>query len=1150
MRGLRVLLLGQGRLEFDGQALTRLMAVKHQALVFYLAAVGEPVPRSRLATLLWGEVDEAAARANLRVALTRLRRWLPEVLDIDGQRVGFAPGATVWVDWRELAAALRPDATAQARATAAAAWRGPLLDGIDVAGSDEFEHWLAQARQRAQRDAVALRRELLQQCEADGSIAEAIGHARGLLEIDEADEPAHMALMRLLAARGQRTAALAQYETCRAALVERLGARPSADCYALYTRIHAQTWPRADAPLAPSDPPPAARPAAGEGGETRSPPDARPAAGGGGESRATPDVRPPAIRLLGRSAELALLEERLSDPECRWLTITGPGGVGKTRLAEAAAAAFGPRFRQGTLWFSGRDEGGALRDAETLAQQVLERVGADRHERGALLLVLDNLETVAGARALAHLLQARVPGVTVLATSRTRVGGGQEWLLELGGLSLERGPEKLPASSPAARVFAANARRLAPDVDALAHADAVERICALVDGLPLALEMAAQSVRRDGVEAVAQRLAAGVPLVDPDRDADSRHHSIATVLEDSWALLDEAGRIAAIRLAWLPAEADVELAAAIGVDDAALALLRDHSWLKRTGGSRFALHPLQQDFLRRRTQASALQTEVREALVRHLLATLPAVEPFGDLSSESSGFTHTLASRAACSAPVLAEATAQLCADASADELARSTDRIVALLAAMDRQAEAAEVLATATARADLPRWQVAGWYLRRAELLNGIGASVAAQRAYVQGMRLAGLGDLEADAAPLAQTLRAFARVVGRRGWPPVGHPAREPFVRILLRGLVCLGGMLSFSQQPQPSVRAGVMANLVSRSGLGRAERQAARMSSAWGAALFGHPLVARRLASALERRRPITADRRLELFIAEGYAALKLALGQWAGLTEALDDAAIGWRALYAGRYEMEARSLAAKLAFYDGRLHEAWRRFGELTEAGMRRPGDAWRAWGPFGQAEVALCIGAPDPPEVTRLYERGVAVMTEMENIDAAYTLRRLGLAARLAWLRGDSDGAREAVLAGVAAANRIRYCGFWAHEGYAGLGDVLLALRRDEREHGGALPLLDAAWRALQPALDAHVLRFPPAKALGERLRGEQALDDGDFAAGRAALERAVAMAEAQGMRVELARACQALARGARDDRWGQRAHRLWQAMRTASAAA
>src|SRR6478609_8756915 len=106
VQGLRVLLLGQGRLELDGQALTRLLAPKQQALLFYLAAVGGSVARTKLAAMLWSELDEASARSNLRGALSRLRRWLPELLLVDAQQIGLAPGAAWEVDLHALTQAM------------------------------------------------------------------------------------------------------------------------------------------------------------------------------------------------------------------------------------------------------------------------------------------------------------------------------------------------------------------------------------------------------------------------------------------------------------------------------------------------------------------------------------------------------------------------------------------------------------------------------------------------------------------------------------------------------------------------------------------------------------------------------------------------------------------------------------------------------------------------------------------------------------------------------------------------------------------------------------------------------------------------------------------------------------------------------------
>jgi DNA-binding SARP family transcriptional activator len=1152
MRGVRVLLLGQGRIEFDGQPLTRLMASKHQALVFYLAATDESALRSRLATLLWGDNDEAAAHANLRVALTRLRRWLPDMLDIDNRQVAFAADAKVSVDLRDLTQALQYDAPLAAREAAATAWRGPLLDGMDLAGSDEFEHWLALMRQRAQRDAITLRRGLLQTHEADGALDAAIGHARGLLEIDEADEPAHMALMRLLAARGQRTAALAQYEACRATLVERLGARPSAACYALYTHIHADPH-AASAPHTPAlevlPEPPAAQP------PLVAPAEAVPSAlceavapvAPPSESTPKPFLAPAAqVGLIGRDSELALLNERLCDPECRWLTVTGPGGVGKTRLAMAAAATMAPRLRHGVLYFSGRDAGGMLRDAETLAQQVLEHVGTDRHEPGAVLLVLDNLETVDGVRALAPMLASSVPGAIVLATSRMRVGGVREWLIELSGLSLQRAEGGAPGSSPAAQLFAANARRLVPGFDATAQADAVERICARVGGLPLALEMAAQMVYQAGVIAVADRLDRDTALADPDRDPDDRHHRIEWVLEDSWALLDESTRAAALRLAWLPDEVDDELARAIGVGETALGTLRDHSWLQRQGTSRMAMHPLQQDFLRRRPAAAAQAAEVYAAVVQYLDAVLPSVLPFGDVVLADAERADRLALTAACAAPVIVDATAQCVAQADLAALATWLDRVVALLQYSHRPAEAAAVLAQVMARGDLPVWLSTGWRLRRAELLTGEGRAAAGLVGYSQAFTCFGLGSVATDHADWASLPQAIGRLLTRRGWPPIG-PARDGFERLLMRSLMALAVCLTFTPDPMPAVRLSAIGDVLARR-LGR-HVQLRHIMASWGLLVFGYTSLARVQQWRAGRSQRPAVDPYVDTLTDEGLAVLRMALGKWSGLAATLDEVADHWLAVRNLRDEVASRSLGGLLALYEGRLVEAYRRFAAISELSLRRTGESWSAWGPIGHAEAALCLEQLDDTVLQRLHKSAAQLMTKMENVDAAYTLRSQALAARLAWRRGDVHASRDAVLAGCAAAARLRHCGFWAHEGYAGLGDTLLALRRHERENGGAVPPLDQAWALLQPALAAHVGRFPPARALQARLRGEWARDEGRLAEAESALHRAIALAERQGMRMDLARACEAMAGVRGNAAWRERAERLWRDMRAAPVA-
>jgi hypothetical protein len=341
-------------------------------------------------------------------------------------------------------------------------------------------------------------------------------------------------------------------------------------------------------------------------------------------------------------------------------------------------------------------------------------------------------------------------------------------------------------------------------------------------------------------------------------------------------------------------------------------------------------------------------------------------------------------------------------------------------------------------------------------------------------------------------------------------------------------------------PLGRVTLVARLLGRRAAGQAERAGSTAMLAYGASLFGLPGSAHWLTGRLRRRPPIESDARLEAFVQETSAVLRIATGDWQGLLPAIDDNTRTWQRLGDVRHEMECRSLAGKLAFYQGLLKTARERFVELGELTAGRPGDAWRFWGSLGEVEVELCLGNARNDELRALLERGGDDMTRMENIDSAYTLRRLGLSARLAWRCGELDTVREAVLAGVATATRLRYCGFWAHEGFAGIGEALLALRMHERRIGGAVPVLDEAWRALQRPLRAHCRRFIPAAALWHHLQGLAALDEGRTDAARRSLRRSVHEAEQRGMRVELARACQWLAKVEQDPQWAERAARLW----------
>ena len=1159
IRGLQVQMLGKPRLELDGQPLTRLMAVKHQALVFYLAAHEHPVQRSRLAALLWSRLAPTAARGNLRVALSRLRRQLPGLLEIDAEEVGLA-AAEVRVDWRELERiAARPEASPDETSVAVArTWRGPLLDGFELGDADEYEQWLASSRQRAARSAITLRGRLARVCESAGRPEEAIEHLRGWLDIDDADEQAHIDLMRLLAATGRRTAAIAQYEVCRATLMERLGARPSADCYALYCRIHA------DAPrpvVIAAGPVPAPTPAPV--------PVLAPA--------------PPSVDatiphtegiLVGRQAELALLAERLLDPSCRWLSIVGPGGVGKTRLAAAAATYLAEHFNGGLTWFSAREVAGgrgaaAEPGADDIAGELMHRVQAGPGSAPALL-ILDNLETLADGRGLVENLLATLPRITVLGTSRVRIGSSREWLLELGGLDLASDAAGEPGSSEAVGLFVASMQRLDPTFDPRQHGAAIERICRRVAGLPLAIELAAQGARTVGTETIAARMDTDLALSDPDRAAGDPHRSLDVVLADSWSALPATVRAAACRLAALPDEFDADLAALVQVPFTALEVLGRHSWLARGARSRLAMHPLQRAYLRRLPEEPgpardvtaaetvsgtapttlAVTRSVATLVTAALRAQLPTVGVFGDLAEQVDepatatpcGTPHPIpadeSSPALFDPPVVAMALDHAITCWPSPALCALVDDTAAWLLARDRSPEAAGLLARAGLRADLPGWRRIGWRLRQAEVLNESGKAVAAAHLWRRSLEALGFGDIEAH-APLPLPHGALRRVADLAPWP-ANDPERHAFSVLVARGLMAYGQHLSFTARPGPMSACTTLLWLLGARTLTPAERCSADAVAAYGSMLVGLPGLSRIAERRYQRRLAgHPRDQRLRLAAEEAVAARRVADGRWEGLTSRLDAMVEEWRRAHCPRHEIETRSLAAKLAFYQGMLLQSRRRFAELTARARLLEVDVGRFWGPLGEVEAGLTLETDEIEALQYRLDEIRHVMAEVENFDSAYTLRWFGLRARVAWRRGDLEALHEAVTAGAAACRRIRFGGFWAHEGFAGIGEGLLRLRRHERQTGGAVAPLQAGWLAFRRPLRAHCRRFTPARILWHYLEGLDAAEMGRRAEAGRSLRTAVRLAEHQGMRVELARSCVAVGALENDEQWSARALRL-----------
>jgi predicted ATPase/DNA-binding SARP family transcriptional activator len=622
MTSLQVALLGTYDVYAGDAPITEFHSNKVRALLAYLAMEADrPHERALLAAMLWADAYGDQALGLLRQALHRLSQALEPfvggtpVLMSTRQSIRLHPQAPIRLDahrFRTLidevqqhphrrVAACRP--CVQRLAEAAELYRGPFMSGFGGVEGLPFEEWLLTWRERLSHQLVWALAQLAAHYQERESYPQAIAVLRRWLEQEPWREEAHRSLMRALALDGQRSAALVQFERCRSALIAELGTTPSPETLTLLRQIR-------------------------DGGLVSAP--QRPVPRGRG---AVPALTTP---LVGRDALLTQVAEQLANPECRMLTLVGPGGSGKTRLAQAAAASEAVTFCDGAAFISL-----ALTSATSrLAAEIVEQLGLSEGVSGGaeqqlyaylgqreLLLVLDGCEHLEGAGALlARLLQA-APQLTILATSREPLHLEAEWILRVEGLAFPPPDAADPLETyPAAQLFMATARRTAPEFQPDPEQEqAIAGICRLVAGLPLAINLAASLVRHVAPAAILEALHADLDILTTSMtDTAERQRSMRAVLEASWQRLDAAERETLLGCAVFQGEFDATAATAVLAQEQRaaarnIAALVDKSLVVRTPSGRFLLHELVRAFASRRPeQSDAPHASSREALAnRH-----------------------------------------------------------------------------------------------------------------------------------------------------------------------------------------------------------------------------------------------------------------------------------------------------------------------------------------------------------------------------------------------------------------------------------------------------------------------------------------------------------------------------------------------------
>ncbi len=588
-------------------------------LMVYLASKQDWVSRSELAFLFRPDDDEVSALKQVRLLIYRAKKYdWADALEVDTKRVRFL----IQTDLQDFKQALKQQDWQQVSKV----YTKPFLGDYSAADLPTYNAWLELERadlQSAYQDALG---QYAYKLEIQANYAGAANVLSDLVKQDALDEDVIKRYLKALYLSGARDKALKAYSSFCDLLKQEYAAEPLDATKVLAEAI--KNNEALDTQLLSKQVTTTV------------------------EAEVLNNLPKESTRFIGRKSELSILSKQLRQESCRLITIVGLGGSGKTRLALALAKLELSLFEDGVCFVALAAISSDSAFVTTLAQALGLTLGPKEDPKlqiikllksKKLLLLLDNFEHVLASAGVVNDLLAGTEGLQIIVTSRESLHLSSEWLYDLDGLSYPNsGVSTKLEDFDAVTLFINSSKRVAPRLEFnAADLQLIAQICEQVQGLPLAIELAASWTRVMPVERIAKELSQGYDLLEASQtDLAQRHQNLKGILETTWAGLSEKKRQTLARFSVFQGGATLEAAEEVtGTHFSILLSLVNESLLRRIPPNRFDMHAVLKQF------AKEQLTEPNDILARHA-ATYSELaannSPTSDSSTRSENFLQVL----------------------------------------------------------------------------------------------------------------------------------------------------------------------------------------------------------------------------------------------------------------------------------------------------------------------------------------------------------------------------------------------------------------------------------------------------------------------------------------------------------------------------